>query len=198
MTIRWVWISGWVMPAELYSGSNRIVVSVAEPHEVAAKLNLIFSQYPTDSIRVFGHSLGGFVLAKALSLLAFQPEKIAFVGIRRGYPQSELEGMAKLIHRHGLSALQGFYAAAAPDGSIWDHYGQLIQAQWPLDRILSSLSHLTHFQMPEIPCVFAHGEHDQIAPLSEAVSIATELNQPLHIIKKGSHLPPMNQIEALV
>ncbi len=186
------------MPRGFYEGNGRIVISVATPPVVATELNQIAAQFPQDDLYLFGHSLGGFILAKAVAQLTFTPKKLVFVGIRHSYPPAGIRGMLRVLFKSPKTLIDGFFSAAAPGTPFVNQHIEAIQSEWPPGRLQWGLSELNEFMTPTQAAIYVHGDKDEIAPIAEVQALSEKTGMPLIVISEGGHLLDLDQVEARV
>jgi len=151
-------------------------------------------------VSLFGWSQGGFIAGDFASKHADLINELILVGIRKEYKNEELAKVREALNKNKKGYLYKFYTmcfcekedmARFKRGLLKDYCDEL-----SLDYLVATLDYLENGRIkPELlnsikRIRIVHGEHDNIAPIEEAMDIKRGLPSSEFITVKGAgHIP---------
>ncbi len=154
-----------------------------------------------EAISFFGWSIGAFLSADFAVKNPSIVDELYLVGVRKKYPKLQLKVIKRFMNKSKNLFLKGFYKqvfwGSDPEITSWfrenlkDDYLAFIT----LDELKRDLDYLSRAEvdteaLKQIGKVtFIHSENDRVAPVKEARELAQKSNADLIELKKGGHVP---------
>lgn len=160
----------------------------------------VLKKYGIKRLSMLGYSLGGFVAAEFASKHHELIDSLTLVGIRRRYKKEEIEEVRANLIKNKKAYLYKFYSRCFYDERSRKRFKKTLFNdyidEFNLDYLLRTLDYLescaikteTLKDINRIKII--HGEHDEIAPIAEALDIKKSLPQAEFVtIKDAGHMP---------
>lgn len=179
------------------------------PFDFQEKLLQIIQAQKISKISLVGFSLGGFIAADFAAKYPDLVDDVCLVGIRKQYPRKNLDMVAGLLRKNKTIFLHGFYRQCFYEKKAWEWFKQnllkdycqnfdeeyLLQGLLCLEQAYIDVEKLQIVKNVRI----LHGQHDKIAPLSEAREIAGQLPQSTFVrFETAGHFIPLEKPDALM
>jgi pimeloyl-ACP methyl ester carboxylesterase len=150
-------------------------------------------------VTVVGWSLGGFLAAEFAREYPDRVRRVVLVGIRRKYPEGDVEAVLRSLSADPGTCLSGFYAQCFYPSQMpaYRRFRGGLQAAYLREMdggaLREGLSYLVGARLsgetlPSCPVAIVHGEKDAVAPLAEAEGVAREGgNTTFHPLPGAAH-----------
>jgi pimeloyl-ACP methyl ester carboxylesterase len=198
-----VLLPGWATDGRIFEGVLPGVAAVTtgplRPGGFSRRLAVFLDRMACGPVTVVGWSLGGFLAAEFAREYPDRVRRVVLVGIRRKYPEGDVEAVLRSLSADPGNCLSGFYAQCFyPSQMIaYRRFRGGLQAAYlremdggALREGLSYLggARLSGATLPACPVVIVHGEKDVVAPIAEAEGVARESgNATFHRLPGAAH-----------
>ena len=198
-----VLLPGWATDGRIFEGVlpgvSAVTTGTLRPQGFAARLAAFLDRVPRGPVTVVGWSLGGFLAAEFARTYPDRVRRVVLVGIRREYPEGDVEAVLRSLSADPGACLSGFYAQCFYPSQIPAYRrvrGRLQTAYLKemdggaLREGLSYLAgaRLSRGTLPACPVAVVHGEDDVIAPFAEGEGVARECgNATFHPLPGTAH-----------
>jgi pimeloyl-[acyl-carrier protein] methyl ester esterase len=169
------------------------------PDRFSRRLAAFLDSAARGPVTVVGWSLGGFLAAEFAREYPDRVRRVVLVGIRREYPEGDVEAVLRSLSADPGGCLSGFYTRCFYPSQIpaYRRFRGRLQAAYlremdggALREGLSYLAsaRLSRETLPACPVAIVHGEEDVVAPLAEAEGVARETgNATFHPLPGAAH-----------
>jgi pimeloyl-[acyl-carrier protein] methyl ester esterase len=198
-----VLLPGWATDGRIFEGVLPGVTAVTtgplRPDRFTTRLASFLDRTARDPVTVVGWSLGGFLAAEFAREYPDRVRRVVLVGIRREYPEGDVEAVLRLLSADPGSCLSGFYAQCFYPSQMpaYRRFRGGLQAVYLREMdggaLREGLSYLASARLsgetlPSCPVTIVHGEKDVIAPFAEAEGVAREGgNATFHPLPGAAH-----------
>lgn len=198
-----VLLPGWATDGRIFEGLFPGVAAVTtgplRPDGFTRRLASFLDRAARDPVTVVGWSLGGFLAAEFAREHPERVRRVVLVGIRRRYPEDDVEGVLRSLSADPGACLSGFYARCYYPSQMpaWRRFRAGLQAAYLRemdgDVLREGLSYLASARLsgetlPPCPVSVVHGEKDVVAPLAEAEGVARESGSAMfHLLPGAAH-----------
>ena len=198
-----VLLPGWATDGRIFEGAlpgaTAVTTGALRPEGFPRRLAAFLDRAARGPVTVVGWSLGGFLAAAFAREHPERVRRVVLVGIRRGYPEGDVEEVLRSLTADPGACLSGFYARCFYPSQLpaWRRFRTGLQAEYlrELDGgvLREGLSYLASARLsggalPPCPVSIVHGEKDVVAPLAEAAGVAGESgNATFHPLPEASH-----------
>jgi len=198
-----VLLPGWATDGRIFEGVLPGVAAVTTgpllPDRFPARLASFLDRAARGPVTVVGWSLGGFLAAEFAREYPDRVRRIVLVGIRREYPEEDVEAVRRSLSADPGGCLSGFYAQCFYPSQIpaYRRFRGGLQAAYLREMdggaLREGLSYLAGARLsgetlPACPVAIVHGEKDVVAPFAEAERLAREGgNATFHPLPGASH-----------
>jgi len=198
-----VLLPGWATDGRIFDGVFPGVAAVTtgplRPEGFIARLATFLDGAARGPVTLVGWSLGGFLAVDFARSHPDRVRRIVLVGIRRGYPEGDVEAVRRSLLDDPGSCLSGFYAQCFYPShmSAYRRFRAGLQKAYLREMggvaLREGLSYLAGARLsgrtlPDCPVAIVHGEKDVVAPLSEAEGVAREAgNATFHPMAGAAH-----------
>ena len=198
-----VLLPGWATDGRIFDGVLPGVAAVTtgplRPAGFSRRLAAFLDRAARSPVTVVGWSLGGFLAAEFARAYPGRVRRVVLVGIRRAYPEGDVEAVLRSLSADPGACLSGFYAQCFYPSQMpaYRRFRGGLQAAYlremdggALSEGLSYLAgaRLSGGTLPPCPVAVVHGEKDVVAPLAEAEGVAREGgNATFHPLPGAAH-----------
>ena len=198
-----VLLPGWATYGRIFDGVLPGVTAVTtgplRPEGFSRRLAAFLDRTARGPVTVVGWSLGGFLAAEFARGYPDRVRRVVLVGIRREYPEGDVEAVLRSLSADPGGCLSGFYTRCFYPSQIpaYRRFRGRLQAAYlremdgeALREGLSYLAsaRLSRGTLPACPVAVVHGEDDVIAPFAEAEGVARECgNVAFHPLPGAAH-----------
>jgi pimeloyl-[acyl-carrier protein] methyl ester esterase len=198
-----VLLPGWATDGRIFEGVLPGVTAVTtgplRPDRFSRRLAAFLDSAARGPVTVVGWSLGGFLAAEFAREYPDRVRRVVLVGIRREYPEGDVEAVLRSLSADPGGCLSGFYTRCFYPSQIpaYRRFRGRLQAAYlremdggALREGLSYLAsaRLSRETLPACPVAIVHGEEDVVAPLAEAEGVARETgNATFHPLPGAAH-----------
>jgi pimeloyl-ACP methyl ester carboxylesterase len=198
-----VLLPGWATDGRIFEGVLPGVTAVTtgplRPDRFSRRLAAFLDRTARGPVTVVGWSLGGFLAAEFARETPDRVRRVVLVGIRREYPEGDVEAVLRSLSADPGGCLSGFYTRCFYPSQIpaYRRFRGRLQAAYlremdggALREGLSYLAsaRLSRETLPACPVAIVHGEEDVVAPLAEAEGVARETgNATFHPLPGAAH-----------
>jgi pimeloyl-ACP methyl ester carboxylesterase len=198
-----VLLPGWATDGRIFDGvfpgAPAVTTGPLRPEGFTTRLASFLDRVARGPVTVVGWSLGGFLAAQFAREYPGRVGRVVLVGIRRAYPERDVEAVLRSLSTDRGDCLSGFYAQCFyPSqmsayrrfrGGLQEAYLREIDGG-TLREGLSYLgsAKLSGDTLPACPVTIVHGEKDVVAPFAEAEGVAREGgNTTFHRLPGAAH-----------
>ena len=182
-----VLLPGWATDGRIFEGVLPGVTAVTtgplRPEGFARRLASFLERAARGAVTVVGWSLGGFLAAEFAREYPDRVRRVVLVGIRREYPEGDVEAVLRSLSADPGGCLSGFYAQCFYPSQIpaYRRFRAGLQAAYLREMdggaLREGLSYLARARLsgetlPACPVAIVHGEKDVVAPFAEAEKLA--------------------------
>ena len=169
------------------------------PEGFPRRLAAFLERAARGAVTVVGWSLGGFLAAEFAREYPDRVRRVVLVGIRREYPEGDVEAVRRSLSADPGGCLSGFYAQCFYPSQIpaYRRFRGGLQAAYLREMdggaLREGLSYLARARLsgetlPACPVAIVHGEKDVVAPFAEAERLAREGgNATFHPLPGAAH-----------
>jgi pimeloyl-ACP methyl ester carboxylesterase len=198
-----VLLPGWATDGRIFEGALPGVAAVTtgplRPEGFAARLAAFLDRTARGPVTIVGWSLGGFLAAEFARKYPDRVRRVVLVGIRREYPEADVEPVLRSLSADPAGCLSGFYARCFYPSQIpaYRRFRAGLQAAYLREMdggaLREGLAYLAETRLsggslPACPVAVVHGEDDVIAPFAEAEEVARECgNATFHPLPGAAH-----------
>jgi pimeloyl-[acyl-carrier protein] methyl ester esterase len=198
-----VLLPGWATDGRIFEGVLPGVTAVTtgplRPEGFSRRLAAFLDRTACGPVTVVGWSLGGFLAAEFAREYPDRVRRVVLVGIRRAYPEGDVEGVLRSLSADPGGCLSGFYAQCFYPSQIpaYRRFRSGLQAAYLREMdggaLREGLSYLAEARLsgetlPACPVAIVHGEKDVVAPFAEAERLAREGgNATFHPLPGAAH-----------
>lgn len=198
-----VLLPGWATDGRIFDGVLPGVTAVTtgplRPDRFSRRLAAFLDSAARGPVTVVGWSLGGFLAAEFAREYPDRVRRVVLVGIRREYPEGDVEAVLRSLSADPGGCLSGFYTRCFYPSQLpaYRRFRGRLQAAYlremdggALREGLSYLAsaRLSRETLPACPVAIVHGEEDVVAPLAEAERLARETgNATFHPLPGAAH-----------
>ena len=198
-----VLLPGWATDGRVFDGLFPGVAAVTtgplRPEGFTRRLASFLDRAARGPVTVVGWSLGGFLAAEFARERPERVRRVVLVGIRRGYPEGDVEAVLRSLSVDPNACLSGFYTRCFYPSQMpaWRRFRTGLQAEYLREMdggvLREGLSYLANATLsggtlPPCPVSIVHGEKDVVAPLAEAEGVAQECaNATFHPLPGAAH-----------
>lgn len=199
-----VLLPGWATDGRVFDGLFPRATTVTTgplrpegfPGRLAAFLDRSGARAP---VTLVGWSLGGFLAAEFARERPDRVRRAILVGVRRAYPEADVEAVREGLHRDREACLSGFYAQCFFPSQTADYrrFRASLQKEYLREMddaaLRPGLSYLAAARLsgdllPRCPVLLVHGERDVVAPAVEAEAVARESGRAaFHRVPGAAH-----------
>jgi len=196
-------LPGWATDGRIFEGVLPGVTAVTtgplRPDRFSRRLAAFLDSAARGPVTVVGWSLGGFLAAEFAREYPDRVRRVVLVGIRREYPEGDVEAVLRSLSADPGGCLSGFYTRCFYPSQVpaYRRFRGRLQAAYlremdggALREGLSYLAsaRLSRETLPACPVAIVHGEKDVVAPLAEAERLARETgNATFHPLPGAAH-----------
>ncbi len=198
-----VLLPGWATDGRIFDGALPGVTAVTtgplRPDRFTTRLAKFLDRAARGPVTIVGWSLGGFLAAEFAREYPDRVRRVVLVGIRREYPEGDVEAVLRSLSADPGSCLSGFYAQCYYPSQMpaYRRFRGGLQATYLREMdggaLREGLSYLASARLsggtlPACPVAIVHGERDVVAPIAEAEGIAREGgNATFHPLPGAAH-----------
>jgi pimeloyl-ACP methyl ester carboxylesterase len=198
-----VLLPGWATDGRIFEGVLPGVAAVTtgplRPAGFPRRLAAFLDRAARRPVTVVGWSLGGFLAAEFAREHPDRVRRVVLVGIRREYPEGDVEAVLRSLSSDQDTCLSGFYAQCFYPSQIpaYRRFRGGLQAAYLREMDVGALreglsylgeARLSGGMLPSCPVAIVHGEKDVVAPLAEAEEVAREGgNASFHPLPEAAH-----------
>ena len=184
-----VLLPGWATDGRIFEGVLPGVAAVTtgplRPEGFSRRLAAFLDRTARGPVTVVGWSLGGFLAAEFALEYPDRVRRAVLVGIRRAYPERDVEAILRSLSADPAGCLSGFYARCFYPSQMpaYRRFRVGLQAAYLRemdgDALREGLSYLASARLsgetlPACPVAIVHGEKDVVASFAEAEDVARE------------------------
>ncbi|HEX2721154.1 MAG TPA: alpha/beta fold hydrolase [Candidatus Deferrimicrobium sp.] len=184
-----VLLPGWATDGRIFEGVLPGVTAVTtgplRPEGFSRRLAVFLDRRARGPVTVVGWSLGGFLAAEFAREYPDRVRRVVLVGIRREYPEEDVEAVLRSLSADPGNCLAEFYAQCFYPSQMpaYRRFRGGLQAAYLREmdgvQLREGLSYLVTARLsgetlPACPVAIVHGEKDAVAPLAEAEGVARE------------------------
>jgi pimeloyl-ACP methyl ester carboxylesterase len=198
-----VLLPGWATDGRIFEGVLPGVTAVTtgplRPEGFPRRLAAFLDRAARGPVTVVGWSLGGFLAAEFAREYPDRVRRVVLVGIRREYPERDVEAVLRSLSADPATCLSGFYAQCFYPSQMpaYRRFRGGLQAAYLREMDTGALreglsylagARLSGETLPVCPVAIIHGEKDVVAPLVEAEGVAREGgNTTFHRLPGAAH-----------
>lgn len=198
-----VLLPGWATDGRIFDGVLPGVAAVTtgpiRPEGFPRRLAAFLDRTARTPVTVVGWSLGGFLAAEFAREYPDRVRRVVLVGIRREYPEADVEAVLRSLSADPDGCLSGFYAQCFYPSQIpaYRRFRGGLQAAYLREMdggaLREGLSYLAGARLsgealPVCPVAIVHGGKDVVAPFAEAERLAREGgNATFHPLPGAAH-----------
>jgi pimeloyl-[acyl-carrier protein] methyl ester esterase len=198
-----VLLPGWATDGRIFEGAltggTAVTTGPLRPEGFSRRLAAFLDRTARGPVTVVGWSLGGFLAAEFAREYPDRVRRVVLVGIRREYPEGDVEAVLRSLSADPGGCLTGFYAQCFYPSQIpaYRRFRSGLQAAYLREMdggaLREGLSYLAKARLsgetlPACPVAIVHGEKDVVAPFAEAERLAREVgNATFHPLPGASH-----------
>ena len=198
-----VLLPGWATDGRIFEGALPGVTAVTtgplRPEGFSRRLEAHLGRTASGPVTVVGWSLGGFLAAEFAREYPERVRRVVLVGIRREYPEGDVEAVLRSLSADPGGCLSGFYAQCFYPSQMhaYRRFRGGLQAAYLREmdggRLREGLSYLasarlTGGTLPACPVAIVHGKDDVVAPFVEAEGVARECGTAtFHPLQGAAH-----------
>jgi len=198
-----VLLPGWATDGRIFEGVLPGVAAVTTgpllPDRFPARLASFLDRAARGPVTVVGWSLGGFLASEFAREYPDRVRRIVLVGIRREYPEADVEAVRRSLSADPAGCLSGFYAQCFYPSQMpaYRRFRAGLQEAYLREMdggaLREGLSYLAGARLcretlPACPVAIVHGAGDVVAPLAEAEDVAREAgNATFHPLAGAAH-----------
>ncbi len=199
-----VLIPGWATDHRIFElldlKYNYILPLSFSPFNFCSRLREELKEAGIEKVSILGYSLGGFIAVEFARKYPDLADELILVSIREKYGKKDISQVRSMVSESKEAFLYKFYSQCIPDKEQFKLFKQNLLKYYfykltphHLEEALNYLeaSSIEPACMEKVKRVrIMHGEHDEIAPLTEALSIKNRLETAEFILLKDTgHLP---------
>jgi pimeloyl-ACP methyl ester carboxylesterase len=184
-----VLLPGWATDGRIFEGVlpglTAVTTGPLRPDRFTTRLASFLDRTARGQVTIVGWSLGGFLAAEFAREYPDRVRRVVLVGIRREYPEGDVEAVLRSLSADSGSCLSGFYAQCFYPSQMpaYRRFRGGLQAAYLREMdggaLREGLSYLASTRLsgetlPSCPVAIVHGEKDVIAPFAEAEGVARE------------------------
>jgi pimeloyl-ACP methyl ester carboxylesterase len=197
-------IPGWGLDYRIFDSLelkyNYLVALFVWPEDFVSKVKNEIENLGIKEISILGHSMGGFLGVDFALMYPQKLDELVCVGIRKRYSEKDMAPVRVNLRKNAAAFIYKMYdqsfSSSERDLLSWFKANLLKRYIKELDSkaLNAGLDYLLKSEIrPEglenIKLRFIHGEDDAIAPISEALDIASHLpNARFDKVKGGGHM----------
>jgi len=186
-------------PDGVLPGVAAVTTGPLRPTGFSLRLAAFLDRTASGPVTVVGWSLGGFLAAEFAREHPDRVRRVVLVGIRRGYPEGDVEAVQRSLSTDPGGCLAGFYAQCFYPSHIpaYRRFRSGLQAAYLREMddgaLREGLSYLAGAKLsgetlPACPVAIVHGGKDVVAPFAEAEGVAREGgNATFHPLPGAAH-----------
>jgi len=198
-----VLLPGWATDGRIFEGVLPGVTAVTtgplRPEGFATRLSAFLDRKARGPVTIVGWSLGGFLAAEFAREHPERVRRVVLVGIRREYPEDDVEAVLRSLSADPGNCLSGFYAQCFYPSQMpaYRRFRGGLQAAYLREMdggaLREGLTYLASARLsgetlPSCPVAIVHGEKDVIASFAEAEGVARECgNATFHPLRGAAH-----------
>ena len=198
-----VLLPGWATDGRIFEGVLPGVTAVTtgplRPEGFSRRLAAFLDRAARGPVTVVGWSLGGFLAAEFSRGYPDRVRRVVLVGIRREYPEGDVEAVLRSLSADPGGCLSGFYTRCFYPSQIpaYRRFRAGLQAAYLREMDGGALreglaylasARLSRETLPACPVAIVHGEKDVVAPLAEAEGVARETGNATFLpLPGGAH-----------
>ena len=198
-----VLLPGWATDGRIFDGLFPGIAAVTtgplRPEGFPRRLAAFLERAARGAVTIVGWSLGGFLAAEFAREYPDRVRRVVLVGIRREYPEGDVEAVLRSLSADPGGCLSGFYAQCFYPSQIpaYRRFRAGLQAAYLREMdggaLREGLSYLARARLsgetlPACPVAIVHGEKDVVAPFAEAERLAREGgNAMFHPLTGAAH-----------
>lgn len=198
-----VMLPGWATDGRIFDGVFPGMTAVAtgplRPVGFTARLASFLDRAANGAVTLVGWSLGGFLAADFAREYPDRVRRVVLVGIRRGYPEGEVDAVRRSLSVDPERCLSAFYAQCFYPSQIpaYRRFRAGLQETYlremDVEGLREGLSYLAGARLsggtlPPCPVAIVHGGKDVVAPFTEAEDVAREgRNATFHPLPGAAH-----------
>ena len=198
-----VLLPGWATDGRIFDGVFPGVTAVTtgplRPEGFTVRLAKFLDLAAHGPVTLVGWSLGGFLAADFARNYPDRVRRVVLVGIRRGYPVTDLTAVRATLDRDREACLSTFYAQCFHPSQLpaYRRFRAGLQEAYLRemdgDVLREGLMYLAGARLsggtlPTCPVEIVHGGKDVVAPLAEAEGVAREGgNATFHPLPEAAH-----------
>jgi len=198
-----VLLPGWATDGRIFDGVLPGVTAVTtgplRPAGFSRRLAAFLDGVARGPVTVVDWSLGGFLAAEFAQEYPDRVRRAVLVGIRREYPEGDVEAVLRSLSADPGTCLLGFYAQCFFPSQMpaYRRFRGGLQAAYLREmdgvRLREGLSYLVGARLsgetlPACPVAIVHGGKDVVAPFAEAERLARESgNATFHPLPGAAH-----------
>ena len=198
-----VLLPGWATDGRIFEGALPGITAVAtgplRPVGFTARLAKFLDRAANGPVTLVGWSLGGFLAADFAREYPDRVRRVVLVGIRRRYPEGDVDVVRRSLSVDPERCLSGFYAQCFYPSHIpaYRRFRAGLQETYlremDVDALREGLSYLAGARLsggtlPPCPVAIVHGGKDVVAPFAEAEDVAREGgNATFHPLPGAAH-----------
>ena len=198
-----VLLPGWATDGRIFEGVLPGVTAVTtgplRPSGFSRRLAAFLDGAARGPVTVVGWSLGGFLAAEFAREYPDRVRRAVLVGIRREYPEGDVEAVLRSLSADPGACLSGFYAQCFYPSQMpaYRRFRGGLQAAYLREmdgvKLREGLSYLVEARLsgetlPACPVAIVHGGKDVVAPFAEAERLAREGgNTTFHPLPLAAH-----------
>jgi pimeloyl-ACP methyl ester carboxylesterase len=184
-----VLLPGWATDGRIFEGALPGVTAVTtgplRPEGFSRRLAAFLDRVSRVPVTIVGWSFGGFLAAEFARKYPDRVRRVVLVGIRREYPEREVEDVLRSLSADPGGCLRGFYTRCFYPSQIpaYRRFRGGLQAAYLREMDGGALreglaylagARLSGGTLPACPVAVVHGKDDVIAPFTEAEGVARE------------------------
>jgi len=198
-----VLLPGWATDGRIFEGVlpgvTAVTTGTLRPEGFAARLGAFLERAARGPVTVVGWSLGGFLAAEFARKYPDRVRRVVLVGIRRAYPEGDVEAVLRSLSTDPGGCLSAFYTRCFYPSQIpaYRRFRGGLQAAYLREMDGGALreglaylagARLSGGTLPACPVVVVHGKNDVVAPFAEAEGVARECgNATFHPLRGAAH-----------
>lgn len=185
------WATDWRVFDSLDLPFNYLIPTKLRPSGFEEDLLGALDDNRIGKISILGWSMGGFLAADFASRHRDRVDELILSGVRRRYEKNGIKNIRAYLKRDKRAYLHKFY-----DGCLLEEKLKKIYLdEMDMESLMDGLDYLSRAEIAPsrltgLKVKFIHGEEDEIAPIGEAKTLASELEKaPFIGIKGAGHFP---------